>query len=132
MIRKVAGVRFEWSVLEEVGDCMNRAVLSIEDACHRVEGVLRICSHETDGRTRSEWRPWIDAVAVPGGEDDRPFGTDVRSFVQIAEQRTAASMTEALRKKQENTRQLLAKQDRRRSRAEEVRNVLENLQTIPP
>ena len=87
----VGEVRFEWEQVDEVGDCMNRATVRVEDACHTVVGHFQeICSYEQEEGVRWEWKTQIEGSTVsPNGYDDGTFGTDLRSFVKIAMQQTA-------------------------------------------
>ena len=118
---RVGEVRFEWKQTAEVNDCMNMAAVSVEDACHTVKGTLKICSYEQDDQVRWEWKADIVGSSQnPNGCDDGTFGVDLKSFVEGAMQMTAQYFRDVLSERQAETRAMLDKQARQRSRAERV------------
>ena len=128
IVLECQGVRFEWSVSEDWGDCMNRARVSVGDACHSIEGELSICFRERAEESRWEWVATIhDGGGTRKGHDTGRIGVEVRAFVQAAMQGTAAFFLETLTVKQKQTREMLAKRERQRDRAMAVHRILEEL-----
>lgn len=109
------GVRFEWRLVDQPGDCMNVAKVLVEDACHTVLGELQICVAERSDETEFEWRLRIeDGHHVEPGRKGGRFGVDLKEFVRAAIEMSASEMNDELRERQARTREMLAHQDSQR------------------
>ena len=105
----INGVRFIWSMSEEPQECMNRAEAILEDDCHKVEAVLEVCAREIG---------WALVLSIDGHKfppsnivvrDRQEWRNKLHTGMQAA----AEKMHDALRRKQEDTRQLMEFRSRR-------------------
>ena len=123
---EVRGVRFKWQKDSEPSDCMNRAVVTISDACHTITGTLEICTEVRDNRLMGGWKVLVGGKTERGHSAN--ISTDLKSFVRTAMDVTARYFNEALEDRQEATRQILVKQAAQHQRADMVAMAIAELE----
>ena len=119
------GVLFQWSRLEELDTCLWRSEVSIEDACHKIEGELLICSADVNGRHQYQWVLMMGEDRAGYGDTGSKHSPDLAEFIQIAEFRTAEILHERFRQSQENTKMLQQRQAQQQRRADALGEILQ-------
>ena len=131
---EVAGAEFTWGTEEEVGDCMNRARVVLDEGMGRIEGELCICLHEEDDGADHdiyslEWILFVNGkkLARDEYEEERFLEHNARLYIKEAMKQSAFLLRGILREKQAKTQAVMAKQARQKERAAKIDGILRRM-----